>query len=111
MKKILSLVLVLALAIMPMLSFAIPDTITPEIGVMDGANPLLAKALGALTWIGYGIALIMAMWLGIQWLLATPAKKAELKGKLWSMAIGIVLLVAGSTIIRFFWGLAEDVQL
>jgi len=49
--------------------------------------------------VGYAVAVVMVIWLGVQYVIATPAKKAELKGKLWSMAIGVVLIVCGVTIL------------
>ena len=66
------------------------------------------KKAQVITYIGYAIAVVMILWLGVQWILATPAKKAELKGKMWSMAIGIVLLVGGVSILNFVWGAAES---
>jgi len=111
--KVLSLVLVFMLAIAPLaISFAeVPFSATPD----TQGNPLadagvdtwFNKAAGAIQFVGYGIAIVMILWLGIQYMLAQPAKKAELKGKMWSMLIGIILIVAGSTIIGMIWGAAE----
>ena len=110
--KILSLVLVFALVMVPVASFAFetfdvtgeePEIFTKNAGIVN-------TIVGALQWIGYAVAIVMVLWLGIQWMLAQPAKKAELKGKMWSMAIGILLLVGGVTIIRIVWDLASQVE-
>lgn len=108
--KILSLVLVLALVFAPIALAKVDvaglggDNLEANSEVTDKAASPLNQAAGTLQWIGYGIAIIMIVWLGIQWMIAQPAKKAELKGKMWSMAIGIILIVAGSTIVGWVWG-------
>jgi len=110
--KIFSLVLVMSLAIMP-LAFAttatngVPFTAQADnqvdLGIVEDATGM---AMQVLTFVGYGIAVVMILWLGVQWILATPAKKAELKGKMWSMAIGILLLVGGVTILNAVYNAA-----
>ena len=112
--KVLSLVLVFMLAIAPLaVSFAVPAGITPSDSFIQGTNvgSWFGQAAGALQFVGYGVAIVMALWLGIQYMLAQPAKKAELKGKMWSMLIGIILIVAGSTIIGMIWGAAEKLEI
>ena len=113
--KVLSLVLVFMLVLAPLaVSFAADDpTVTPpKIQETDqfisktGVSKYFGAAMGALKFVGYGVAVVMILWLGIQYMLAQPAKKAELKGKMWSMLIGIILLVAGVTIIDLLWGAA-----
>ena len=106
--KIFSLVLVFALVMAPMASLAV-DTISPNGNFLSGQTDLVGKIAGTVQWVGYGIAIVMVFWLGIQWILSTPSKKAELKGRMWSMAIGILLLVAGATIVGTVWGISADV--
>jgi len=107
--KVLSLVLVFVLVLAPVVSLAVPvgmddptaDTeITEKLG---GISKFIGIAITVLQWVGYAVAVIMILWLGVQWMLAQPAKKAELKGKMWSMAIGILLLVGGVTILDIVW--------
>lgn len=112
--KILTFVLVFTLALMPMLSLAAPDFFeaTPDDsikGEMEQFGNLTNKALYVIQFIGYAIAVVMILVLGVQWMLATPAKKAELKGKMWSMAIGILLLVGGVTILGWVWDTAGTI--
>lgn len=108
--KVLSLVLVFMLAIAPLaISFAAPSIgESSDFIEKSGVGKYFGAAIGALKFIGYGVAVVMVLWLGIQYMLAQPAKKAELKGKMWSMLIGIILLVAGVTIIGFIWDAAAD---
>ena len=92
--KILSLVLVLALVMAPVVSLAATtsnplnyefkfDTDTQ--GKFGGANAIISAIITVLQIAGYAIALILVVWFGIQWMLAQPSKKAELKQKMWSM--------------------------
>lgn len=110
--KILCFVLVLFLALAPTaISMAVPASFTENTGITDkmgGLENAIGSVITVLKWIGYAIAVIMVLWLGVQWMLAQPAKKAELKGKMWSIAIGIILLVGGVTILDIVWGLAEN---
>lgn len=109
--KILSLVLVLVLVLAPVVSLATPANFTENKNMVERTgelNTTIGSIIGLLKWIGYAIAVIMILYLGIQWMLAQPAKKAELKGKMWSMAIGIVLLVGGVTILDAVWNAVEN---
>lgn len=106
--KFLSLVLAFVFALAPAISLAIdsPYNITETndmVNQVTGLNSVVGSVIGLLKWAGYAIAVIMVVYMGIQWMLAQPAKKAELKGKMWSVAIGIVLLVGGTTILDFVW--------
>jgi len=110
--KILSLVLVLTLVLAPVVSLAATaadplqysftfDTTTQ--GKLTGANKIINAIITVLQIAGYAIALVLVVWFGIQWMLAQPAKKAELKQKMWSMAIGIFLLVGGVSVLKIVW--------
>ena len=112
--KILSLVLVFALVMAPVAlaaksgtPFDVSGEQTQDV-IPEGGVALVGTIIGILQWVGYAVAIVMILWLGIQWMLAQPAKKAELKGKMWSMAIGIILLVGGVTILNFVWGVANS---
>ena len=100
MSKILCLVLVMCMVISPIAlatnSFDVSGT---DSNLQKTTDNLLKQVLGVVSTAGYVIAVIMVIWVGIQYMIATPAKKAELKGKLWSMAIGCILIVGASTIL------------
>ena len=93
----------------PMASLAIGEGIAPNGNVLNGQAGLVNSIAGTVQWVGYGIAIVMVFWLGIQWILATPSKKAELKSRMWFMAIGIVLLVAGASIVGAVANISEGV--
>ena len=60
-------------------------------------NPeaLRASILDILKYLGYGLAVCVILVTGIQFLTANAQKKAQLKEKLWLIAIGVIILAAG----------------
>lgn len=101
--KFLSLVLVMLMVMSPLaLASSGFDKINTQQTneVTEVTNNVLSSVASVVQVVGYGIAVIMVIWLGVQYVIATPSKKAELKGKLWSMAIGVVLIVGGVTILK-----------
>ena len=98
--KVLSLVLVMVMLIVPVASFAndfrpYADSNGDIGGLSNDIGTIGTGVYGVLRTIGLIVAVCMVVYMGIQWILATPAKKAELKGRMWSMAIGVVLLLGG----------------
>lgn len=49
--------------------------------------------------LGYIIAVVMVLYVGIQYLIGTPAKKQELKGRMVSLIIGAILVAGGVTLL------------
>lgn len=62
-------------------------------------NDLGASAIQIIKTLGMIIAIAMVFIYAIKWMMATPQKKQELKERLWYLAIGVVLLVAGPQIL------------
>lgn len=108
--KILCFVLVLVMVVAPVTSLAtnsfkeFADKEGDIGGLSEDIGTLGQGVYGILRTIGLIVAVCMIVYMGIQWLLATPSKKAELKGRMWSMAIGVILLVGGVA----FLGILEN---
>ena len=81
------------------------NDVTPE----QAMGGIFSTGASTIQFIGYGVAIIMVIWLGIQWLLANPGKKAELKGRMWLILIGVILIVAASSLVGVIWGAAEGI--
>lgn len=60
--------------------------------------------------VGYIVAVVMVLVFGIKWMMATPQKKQELKDRMWNLAIGVVLLVAGVSILGWVADFATKLQ-
>ena len=99
--KVLCLALVLVMVIAPVASFASFSNVTA--GNLGGLNESVQTigngVYGLIRTIAFIVAVCMLAYMAIQWLLATPSKKAELKGRMWSMLIGVILLVGGVAIL------------
>ena len=67
-----------------------------DLDFSDATNNLL----GILVWIGYAVAICVLLVTGIQFMVATPQKKAQLKEKLWIILLGVIMLVGGVTILN-----------
>lgn len=67
----------------------------------------VATVLGLIQAIGYATAVIMLVYIGIKYILATPDGKADLKKQLVPYLIGIILLFAGSALISIIGGIAK----
>lgn len=99
--KVLSLVLVMVMIIAPVASFASFTVDERDLGgLKDIANTIGSGIYGLLRTIAIIVAVCMVCYMAIQWFLATPSKKAELKGRMWSMLIGVVLLIGGVAILN-----------
>ena len=97
--------MVIMLAVVPVMSFAFDvDSIVNDVKSQDAADiSMLTEAGGTIyatiQTAGIVIALIVVVVFGVQWLVATPAKKAELKGKMWNIVIGIAIILLASALI------------
>ena len=115
--KVLSLVLVLVMVVAPVVSFANNDfskyaNKNGDIGgIGEDIGTLGSGVYGVLRTIGLIVAVCMIVYMGIQWILATPAKKAELKGRMWSMAIGVVLLIGGVAVLGMIQTAVEQTEI
>ncbi|MBQ7668731.1 MAG: TrbC/VirB2 family protein [Clostridia bacterium] len=104
MKKFLKILVVAVVAVMLICSFALASN-PFDVGSNNGGEIGTAvtnvgqTAIGVVQTIGYIMAVFMVIWTGVQWVMAPPAKKQELKGKLWNIVIGAVLIVGAVTLL------------
>ena len=66
------------------------------------------QILGTLTYFGWGLAICVIIFVGIQFLTASTQKKAQLKEKLWLIILGIVILAGGVPLFRVFWNIFHE---
>lgn len=110
--KVLSLVLVMVMIIAPVVSFAgMFDDVDADDStqLVTVTNNVGSKVYGFLKAVAIIVAVCMVCYMAIQWFLATPSKKAELKGRMWSMLIGVVLLVGGVAILNVLQSVTEEI--
>ena len=108
MKKFMKVLLVAVLAVVLISSFCLGNSFKIESddsgSLHEAVTSLGGSVLGLVKTLAYIVAAIMVVVVAVQYLIGTPAKKQELKGKLWSILIGVLLLVSGATIL----GILED---
>ena len=63
------------------------------------AQDIIKRVLTAIRVFAAGLAIIMITVMGIKYMMAAPTEKAEVKTKLINFIIGVVLVVAATTII------------
>lgn len=74
------------------------ETATKFINDINAMSGGLQGLLVLLLQVGYGVALVVAAIFAVKILLASPAKKAEVKASLTPYFLGLLLLVGGVTI-------------
>lgn len=77
-----------------------------ESDVTTGLNTLGGTVVKVIQTVGYIVAVIMVLTFAIKWMVATPQKKQELKDRMVNLAIGLVLLVGGVTILGWITSFA-----
>ena len=77
-------------------------------GLNEKASFIGSGVYGLLKTIAIIVAVCMVAYMAIQWFLATPSKKAELKGRMWSMLIGVILLVGGVAILNMLESIVNE---
>ncbi len=64
----------------------------------NGAANTVSEVLGVVQWIGFIVGIAMLIWIGIKYLTAGAAKKAEVKETLVPWIVGAALVALGPTI-------------
>lgn len=111
-KKVISLTLAFIMCLMSLsMVFATDwkDNFKPEnqgsISVLGGT---VNNVLGAIQTLGYVVAIIMVMYVGIKYLTAGATKKAEAKETLIPILVGAILIVAATTITSWLFSIAGE---
>ena len=109
-KKILSLLLAAIMCLTPF-SVALAGGWDIEIGqtgtgALGDMGVTVSTVLGIIQTIGYVVAIVMVMYVGIKYLTAGATKKAEVKETLVPILVGAILIVAAVTIVNWLFGIA-----
>lgn len=102
MKKTVSILMTLAmlfaLVVMPCVYASDFGTINP-VGPSDTSlTATVEKIVGAIRWAGYIVAVVILIYIGIKYIMASASEKADLKGLLIKYVIGAALVVFGTQI-------------
>jgi len=116
-KKIATIILVLAMISIPVLSFA-SDAANSSFweglfgsGGSDAEQKVLnvgGSVLSIIRTIGFIVALGMLIWIGIKWITSTAQERADLKGKAVNYVIGAVFVFGASFILPIIVKFIQD---
>ena len=102
-KRSVKVISVIVLAVMMLTVFgsqvfavSLPN-VTPS--APDGGEQIAGTILNTLMWLGIMIAVGMMIFLGIKYVTASPDGKADLKKQLGIYVLGLVLILAATTIV------------
>lgn len=110
MKKVMS-VLMAAVMLFAMYggAFAVSyDKITPSYGDTAEMQGVAGNVVGTMQWVGYAIAVIMLVYIGIKYVMASANEKADLKSSLVKYVIGAVLIIFAVTIAGWVFSLGNE---
>lgn len=115
--KIVAIVLLVAvvLSILGTSVFAAPDGININPSAGTSANNLISDVgstiVGIIRAVGYVIAIVMLMYIGIKYLTSSPDGKAEVKNKAIIFIGGALLLVAAVEIVNLIFSTGESISI
>lgn len=100
------------LAIGPKLAITLYEALSK--GVDGKSNTAVVNTIGGtvisvVQTVGYIVAVVMVVFVGIQWLMATPAKRQELKARMWNLVIGAILISGGVSILGLIANVAGQI--
>lgn len=126
-KKLVSLFLAFVLCMMPVFVFAAEDSengggggvsttgaagkdiydITPDgtVTVDTDVSNAVGNVLGLVRWIGFIVAIVMVMYVGIKYLTAGAGQKAEVKSTMVPMLVGAAMVGLAPTLVSWIWGI------
>lgn len=99
------------LGVGPTLGIEIYETLTLKFnadqGINNHANTMAGSIIDIIQTVGYIVAIIMVLVVGIQWLTGTANKRQELKGRMLNIIIGAILIAGGVTILDWIAGIVK----
>lgn len=79
-------------------------------GTLPSPHNAMNTLYGVFSALGYMAAVFAILVTGIKYLIGNPQQKAALKDKLWLIAIGILILVAGPTILKVVANIIDQIN-
>jgi len=77
-------------------------------GDLGGMENTAMKVMGTVQTIGFVVAVIMIMWVGIKYLTAGAGEKAKVKDTMIPILVGAIMIVAATTIAGWLFGIANN---
>ena len=107
-KKLVSLLLTVVLCLIPVAAYAIGIDLDPKVPGGEDTGTLVGKVnkvLGVVQVIGFVVAIVMVMYVGIKYLTAGAGQKAEVKSTMVPMLVGAAMVGLAPTLVNWIWGI------
>lgn len=105
MKKIMSVLMAVAMLFMMCTAVFAYSGINPSVSAPSGAGTTAGTIIGVMQWFGYAIAVGMLVYIGIKYIMASANEKADLKNALIKYVIGAVIIVFAVSIAGWVFSL------
>lgn len=100
---------IILLVIGPKMVLSVYDAFFVSGVTLDGnMRSVAGRIITVVQTLGYIVAIIMILWVGIQWVTSNPNKRQELKSRMLNIAIGAILIAAGVTILDWIANIATN---
>lgn len=107
MKNLFKLLLIAVLCFaMSTTVFATVGDFTVTVTTPDGGGDVADKVsdvLGIVRWIGFIVAIVMVMYVGVKYLTAGAGQKAEVKSTMVPMLVGAAMVGLAPTLVNWIW--------
>lgn len=111
-KIIFAIIAALSIILLTSSVYAIdPNEIDTNKGSVSAMNELGGTIISVVQTAGTIIAIVIVVWVGIQYLLASTEQKAEYKKTMIAYFIGALLVFAGPRIVGIIYNMANDLNI
>ena len=81
-----------------------------ETNEIDGFDNVAGTVIGIVQTVGTIIAIVIVIWVGIQYLMASTEQKAEYKTKMIAYLVGALLVFAGPRVVSVIYNAAQNLE-
>ena len=107
-----ALAIIIALSIILLASsvYAVNPEKFQETNEIDGFDNVAGTVIGIVQTVGTIIAIVIVIWVGIQYLMASTEQKAEYKTKMIAYLVGALLVFAGPRVVSVIYNAAQNLE-
>lgn len=110
-KIIMAIIVALSIIVLASSVYAVnPDTFS-ETKTIEGFDDIAGTVIGIVQTVGTVIAIVIVIWVGIQYLMASTEQKAEYKTKMIAYLVGALLVFAGPRIVSVIYNAAQNLEI
>ena len=108
-KIIMAIIVALSIIVLATSVYAV-DPSNFEGREVEGFGDAAGTVIGIVQTVGTVIAIVIVIWVGIQYLMASTEQKAEYKTKMIAYLVGALLVFAGPRIVSVIYNAAQNLE-